>query len=77
MTQIKNTNFNDIGRSVTEDFKAGIENGRNAVAEMTKGIVPQMGTDMKGEVEKANFPGIGKAIPQGLEKGLELINNYL
>ena len=38
MTQIKNTNFNDIGRSVTEDFKAGIENGRNAVAEMTKGM---------------------------------------
>lgn len=70
MTQIKNTNFNDIGRSVTEDFKAGIENGRNAVAEMTKGIVPQMGTDMKGEVEKANFPDIGKAIPQGLEKGI-------
>lgn len=40
------------------------------MVEMTKGIVPQMGTDMKGEVEKANFPDIGKAIPQGLEKGI-------
>lgn len=52
MTQIKNTDFKSVGLSVTDDFKAGIENGRTSVEEMTKGIVPKVGEDMKGEVQK-------------------------
>ena len=71
MTQIKSTDFNSVGLSVTENFKACIENGRTAVEEMTKGIVPKVGEDMKGEVQKADFRGIGKSIPQGLEKGVD------
>ena len=43
MTQIKNTDFKSVGLSVTDDFKAGIENGRTSVEEMTKGIVPKVG----------------------------------
>lgn len=70
-SQIASADFTGLGTNVTDNIKAGVENGRNQVAEATKGIVAESATQAKTEVQSSDFKGIGNAIPEGLAGGID------
>lgn len=69
--QVQSSNFSEIGSSVTEDVKSGIENGREAVRTATQGLAATVQTELSNGATNIRAQEKGKEVPDGMRSGID------